>query len=214
MTFDVVSINKVDKSQVWLLDAAFKVWLEVYSERVTSSGSRLDHDRFLASEKLAIIHAESEIKAFSLMNTYNLTWEKQIERWYFSYAPMSVQASLIESKPTILSVEWLTANPAVRGRFTRFQPNEVLLSLMFRYMKDSGYAACMGYSRTDIQADKSAQRCGAKPFAVTDRYGDECMVMMALAKDDLTHTDPRTEKHVKSIYDDYLTRTYPMKEAV
>lgn len=213
MEFKVIDLNHFEAKDIPYAQQSFDLWLRVYNEILTKNNEKLDAELFLRSRYLSVLIKDQIVRAFCLLNIQNVNWKENIKLNYFRYSTDSVKHLILSNGYKLMSLEWLTANPEFRGQFTRHQPNEVLMSLSLQWMKLNGFDGMMGYSRTDLKADKVGEKFGGRPIDTIIRHGIECKIMLALSKDVIVHPNQKTQMYIEEILRNYLQTNQPTERA-
>ncbi|MCA6565604.1 MAG: hypothetical protein ACK5UJ_03830 [Pseudobdellovibrionaceae bacterium] len=212
MQFNVIDLNSISSKDLETLDSCYKLWHEVYTPILADAQQSLNKDSFLRARFLAVLEKDAEVCCFSLMNTHFTLWKPSVEASYFSYCS-DITRHLVKSQGlSLLTVEWLTANPKYRRKVTGYPANEVLVSLCFQWMKHMGFDAAIGYPRCDFKSDQVATMMGAKVTESVMRHGIECKVILAHRDSLIMHPETEMAQHIQDLMNKNFIK-YPKQGA-
>ncbi len=78
----------------------------------------------------------------------------------------------------VFAVEWVTVHPDRRAKFSKVQLADLIMGVSTRFMLETESDFVMGFSRTDLGADRIAACLGIRPHGLVNFHGIECQVMI------------------------------------
>ncbi len=182
--FDLHNLAELNGQHLGKIDSVFKMWREVYTPILAASGESLHPDTFFRSRYVVCISeidAKTEVAhtlGFCLLNTIDLKVAHNLGRSYFEPVPAQRMTELLDGREKILTVEWVTVRPESRVRFQKIQLADLIMGAAFRFLQQSDHTLAMGYSRTDVGADRIAASFGVRPFDELQLHGIPCRLMI------------------------------------
>jgi hypothetical protein len=198
--FTIIDFSNLTKETRPIVNQAFKIWKDTYSEILSESGEKLIPEYFYRSKIMTAIYEEGLVKAFLLHNIYDLTLCGVSELSYFEPVNDILKCRLIKSEAKIFSCEWVTVHPELRARFSKVQLGDVMMGLAFKTMMDSSCDSALGFSRLDNKADKMALKFGFEKLDTIVRHGKECGVMYLSRENLKPHPYTKTQEIINELY--------------
>lgn len=99
-----------------------------------------------------------------------------------------------------MTVEWVTVHPDLRKRFSRIQYVDILMGLAFHQMNAGKFHSAIGFSRTDLKADRVVEKFGGKRFELTQQHDIECALMVMERVNLKRHENDRTAQMIDDLY--------------
>ncbi|MBN8542424.1 MAG: hypothetical protein J0L82_18685 [Deltaproteobacteria bacterium] len=176
--FDLQELDGLSSDSLRTIESVFDLWQEVYRPILAAANEELHPDAFFRARYLLCICDSDQPLAFCLMNSIDLKLAHNAGRSYFGPVPASRMNEFLVSKDKILSVEWVTVRPASRVQFKKIQMADLVMGAAFRFLHQTDHTLAMGYSRTDVGADRIAALFGVRPFEETQLHGINCRLMI------------------------------------
>jgi hypothetical protein len=186
------------------INQCYDVWLSVYKPILEQCQERLLSDYFYRARKCLAIFDNQKVIGFALLNTIDFSFQGIEDLTYLADASTNFRNLFKQEKKKVLTVEWVTVSPDYRGRFTKVQYVDLIMGLCFFYARDNGYTCSLGFSRTDLKADRVVEKFGGIKTELTSRHGIECGVMVVHSDNIWPHPIRRTQDSINQIYDNYL----------
>lgn len=178
MQFELIKLNKQEVESSELVKSCFALWLETYAPIVESAGKTLEPSSFFNNKILSVIHDQGLVLSFACNNMRDLSDPEVRAMPYFARLSDTLMGRLKDLK--IFTVEWVTVNPEHRAKVSKVQQADLIMSLGIRSMAHSPCDAAIGFSRTDLKADRIAERSGGRAQEYVNIFNIECAVMLAL----------------------------------
>lgn len=180
--FDLHDLSGLPKEQLQTIESVYEMWQEIYGPILAAADEELHPDAFFrARYLLCIVDSTTDaVKpiAFCLMNSIDLKIAQNAGRSYFRPVPTQRLTELILTNEKILTVEWVTVRPDFRVQFKKVQLADLVMGAAFRFLHQTDHTLAMGYSRTDVGADRIATSFGVRPFDEIQLHGIHCRMMI------------------------------------
>lgn len=105
----------------------------------------------------------------------------------------------IKNKVNLFSVEFMTVDAKFRGKFTKYQPVDIMVGLVLRLMQNSADAV-IGFSRQDNQTDKLSFRMGTRSVGTVDRFSLPCSVIFCESHNVKPHPIGKVENKINELW--------------
>lgn len=220
MKFEIIDLSKIDKLNKALIENTYSVWKSVYEPILNEANEAILPDYFWKARMISVIHEKNTPVAFALHGSIPIFMDDVENISYFFPLSDVLKHKLKKFSHQILTIEWVTVNPEHRGKFTKVQPVDLIMGLSFKLLENSHWEASMGFSRTDLKADKVAEKFGVRSQGEVTRHDIHCKLMY-VEKEWLT---PHPFKKVQLAIDDlwinrvdhtsYLQNYEPRKVAI
>ncbi|HEY8272075.1 MAG TPA: hypothetical protein VIG33_14385 [Pseudobdellovibrionaceae bacterium] len=204
----LIDLSHIEKSDVSTANSAFEVWKQVYTPILTEANEQIRPEFFWKSKLLCVIEREQLIEGFMLASIYDLSLNGLIDIPYFAPLGDSMKAKLVDDEEKIFTCEWVTVHPLLRGKFSKVQIGDVVMGLGFRAFMDSPCTLAMGFSRTDLKADKMAESFGFENQGMICRHGIECGIMMLRKSNFKSHRYFKTQQVIEELYANKENKTH------
>jgi hypothetical protein len=176
--FDLHDLSGLSKESIRTLESVFEMWEEIYNPILTAANEVLNPDAFFRARYLLCISTDNQPVAFCLMNSIDLKMGPNAGRSYFRPVPAHRLSELVNESEKVLTVEWVTVRPESRVQFKKVQLADLVMGAAFRFLHQTDHTLAMGYSRTDVGADRIAASFGVRPFEEIQLHGIKCRVMI------------------------------------
>lgn len=176
--FDLHDLSGLSKEHLQTIESVYEMWQEIYGPILAVANEELHPDAFFRARYLVCIMDVGQPLAFCLMNTIDLKVGQNAGRSYFRPVPTQRLTELILANEKILTVEWVTVRPDSRVQFKKVQLADLVMGAAFRFLHQTDHTLAMGYSRTDVGADRIAASFGVRPFDEIQLHGIHCRLMI------------------------------------
>lgn len=196
----IIDLTNIKKTDVQTVNAAFEVWQQVYGPILQQAGETLTPESFWKCRLLTVIESEEMVEGFMLHSIYDLSLKGLVDIGYFSPLSAAMKAELVDNEEVIFTCEWVTVHPTLRGRFSKVQIGDVVMGVGFRSFLDTPCTLAMGFSRTDMKADKMAESFGFENKGMIRRHDIECGIMMLRKENHKAHRYGKTQARIEELY--------------
>lgn len=215
MEYEILDPIVINSKTETLISQCYDLWKSVYDPILSTAGEKIIPEMFYRAKLISVIHEKNEVLAFTLHNNLYLGLNGTSDLSYLSIVPKIVLNDFKNQKKSIMTIEWVTANPSIRGRFTKIQPGEVIVGLAMRLVKATPWDSVMGFSRTDLKADKTAAKFGAYSLGLTKRHNIECEIMYAEKENIKQHPFAKVESIINDCWNKKINHSpYIKNDAV
>lgn len=201
MKYSLLDLNYITNSNEPMISACYELWRDVYKPILEECGETIRPDLFYRAKLLSVIHEGARPIAFCLHNNFAANLSGMTEHGYFEPTDLNTRSFLKVNKHQVFSVEWVTVHPAERGKFTKLQKADLIMGLAFKAAIASPYSCVMGFSRTDLKADKLAGKFGVQCLGMTTRHGIECGVMFLEIEKLTDHPTTNVAHAIQELWD-------------
>lgn len=183
MELSKISLASVADSDVELVSNVFDMWKTEYTPIVNGAGGELKAESFHRSQFLNVIHDNGEPLSFSLSSFLNVKLRGMYELGYFASLSDELRVRFKVENPRIMTIEWVTVAPMERARISKIRQSDLIMGSSMRFFGASAADVAIGFSRTDLGADRIAAQFGCVPQGLTSVFGIDCQVMMVRQTD-------------------------------
>lgn len=205
MTFELVYLNDRTVESSLLINECYALWLETYSPIVEAAGKALEPSSFFNNKILSVIHEQGSVLSFACNNIHDLSDPSVRALPYFARLSGTLMERLRNLK--VFTVEWVTVHPEQRAKVSKVQQSDLIMSLGIRSMMHSPCNAAIGFSRTDLKADRIAERSGGRPQEYVSVFNIECAVMLALKSWVTTHKYQAVQNVIDELWTNKINHT-------
>lgn len=178
MRLQTVHLADAQNDEIKLVNATYRLWKETYGPILKDAGLALQPESFHRSQFLTVIHDQGAPLSFSLSSFLNLTIDGTADMKYFDPMSACLKEKFTKENPRVMTIEWVTVHPKERERVSKIRQSDLIMGCSFRAFRDSAADVAMGFSRTDLGADRIAEQFGCVGQETTSLFGIECRVMM------------------------------------
>ena len=183
-----------------LLEAVVHLWQDTYTPILAAAGETLEIDDFFAAKVALVLHDGSEPIGFCLLNSRPLGLLGIRDCRYFTSLPTTTLKELEDCKDMLLSIEWVTVHPAHRAKMRKVQIADLVMGMAFRLFHLTSHTVAIGFSRTDVGADRIAMNFGVRGFDEITLHGIQCRVMIGRKEWVGAHRFAVVEKAIEEIW--------------
>jgi hypothetical protein len=194
------NLTSLSKFDFELLSAVIKLWQETYGEILQAAGESLQFDDFFFAKVAMVLHEGESLLGFCLLNSRHLGLPGVRQSSYFKSLPEEILNELVDRREKMFSIEWVTVHPEHRAKFRKVQLADLLMGVSFRVFHESGHTTAIGFSRTDVGADRIAMNFGGRGFATIILHGIPCRVMLGRKEWIGAHKFGVVEKAIEEIW--------------
>ncbi len=194
------NLTALSSDDVRLLSNVIDLWKETYSAILKNAGEDFRADDFFAARAAMILHEGHTPIGFCLLNSRHLGLPGTSDCSYFHALPLEVLEQLRKSQEKMFSIEWVTVHPEHRAKFRKVQIADLLMGVSFRVFHTTDHSMAIGFSRTDVGADRIAMNFGGRGFAEISLHGIPCRVMLGRKEWIGAHRFAVVEKAIEELW--------------
>lgn len=176
MFFKLINL-KQPLQQSRILESIYVLARDVYNPIFAKHNYAIKPESIYGNDFALILSDESNVLAFSLLRVQQIELLDQIHSSYFNDITCDLKTAIKSKCKNLLSIEWVTVNPICRGKFSKYQPADLIIGLSLMYAANSVFDGAIGLSRMDIGAERISPRYGATQLGVVKRYDIDSAIM-------------------------------------
>lgn len=174
----LIDLDKIRSDDADLVDRCHSLWMETYKPILETAGEVIHSDGFFRSRVLMAVQQEDRLIGFSLARFFDLRVGSMSQVSYFDPMPEGVLREIKNNGDRVFAVEWVTVHPEQRAKFSKVQLADLIMGVSTKFMLETESDFVMGFSRTDLGADRIAACLGIRPHGLVNFHGIECQVMI------------------------------------
>lgn len=172
------NLAALSESDRQLLSNVVALWEETYRPILQQAGEVLSFDDFFGAKSIVVLHEADFPIGFCLLNSRSLGLKGVEKCSYFRALPQHILLEIQSTNESLFSIEWVTVHPQHRAKFRKVQIADLIMGIGFRVFHLSQHSMAIGFSRTDVGADRIAMNFGGRGFAEIQLHGIPCRVML------------------------------------
>lgn len=177
MRYESIELARAKGREINLVNQAYAIWHAEHSLIAAQGGVELKSESFHRCHTLHVIHDKGLVLSMTLSSFLNLQMNGVEKLKYFEPTPTELIHSFCERTPKIMTVEWITLHPKEKGKFSKIRQPDLILGCAVKAFALSDADMSMGFSRTDLSADRIAMQFGYEGEGLVDLMKIECRVM-------------------------------------
>lgn len=172
------NLTSISKAHIRLLEAVIQLWRETYTPILAAAKEQLSMDDFFSAKAALVLHEGDQPVGFCVLNSRPLGLSGVRDCRYFAPLPPKILEDLERTREALLSIEWVTVHPEHRAKLRKVQIADLVMGAAFRLFHQTSHTVVIGYSRTDVGADRIAMNFGVRGFEEISLHGINCRVMI------------------------------------
>lgn len=174
----LIDLDRIRENDIGLVEECHSLWVETYKPILEAAGESLHSDGFFRSRVLMAVRQGDVLVGFCLARFFDLRVSSMAKASYFDPMPEVLLRGLSEQGDRVFAVEWVTVRPEQRAKFSKVQLADLIMGVSTRFMLETESDFVMGFSRTDLGADRIAACLGIRPHGIVNFHGIDCQVMI------------------------------------
>lgn len=200
MQYHVIDMANIPADKTVLVDRAFALWKEIYSQELESRGLQLAEEDFWNCRLLCIVENGEHIIGTHNYNVFDLRTLACGHKYFNDVTPERIQILKKQNMHRLMSMEYLLVNPLFRGSKSPIRWGEVVIGLGFKVMKHSPWEAMIGIARADKNVNTMGLRMGCKETESITKNQTPCKVMIMGKAEIKDNVDPDTQKFINRLW--------------
>lgn len=201
MELRIIEISKANRFDASLVGAAYALWVQTYTPIVAAAGRTLSPESFHRSQFVTMICEGQRVLSFALSSHFDMSIPGVSDMAYFSPMSDGLKAKFIRENPKVMTIEWVTVDPAERERVSKIRQPDLIMGCCFKRFALTDADVAMGFSRVDYGADRIAAQYGCEPQEDTSMFNIACKVMMVRRHQVKSHRFAVVQSAVDRLWD-------------
>lgn len=196
----------------------YKLWTATWTKAFAAVGSpeSFSPDNFYRQDYIPVIAYNDQPIAAHFYTLFYLDNPASIDHSYFEiFSESALQQLKAKQVQSLLSLEYLSVDPAYRKSAIGFSVAEVLSGLCCRFLKEVNCDAGLGVAVKAARIDKMAKNLGFELLDSDARRGNlvcDIVVKYSETVGAGVHPDPLVNSFVDSLWNNYVNFENPIKK--